>query len=251
MKKYYWLLSLATFVILLIVWQLFALSSKVSFFFGSPLAVASSIWANTLNGILIYAAFITGIEALGGFIIGIVLGTLIGFLLWYSSALAYIAKPFVIILGAIPAFAFAPVIILWFGIGITMKVALAALGVFLIALTQAYEGAKSVHHEEYNLLKLYGASRWQILQKVVFPSSLDWVLTSMKLNIGFAILGAFIGEFISSDVGLGHFMLTAGSLYNIPNVFAGGFFLILLSLLFSWGVSYIEKNKLKIIEKFA
>lgn len=250
MKKNYWILSLGVFIVFLIVWQLFALSAKFSFFFGSPVAVASSIWMNVVNGILLYATLITGIEAIVGFIIGIILGTLIGFFLWYSAAAAHIAKPFVIILGAIPAFAFAPVIILWFGIGITMKIALAALGVFLIALTQAYEGAKSVDQEEYKLLKLYGASRWQILQKVIFPSSLDWVLASMKLNIGFAILGAFIGEFISSNVGLGHFMLTAGSLYDIPSVFAGGFFLVLLSLLLNWIVGYVEKNRLKIIEYF-
>lgn len=251
MKKHYWILSLAVFIIFLIVWQLFAMSSRFSFFFASPTLVASSIWMNLLNGILLYATFITGIEAICGFIIGIILGTLVGFLLWYSTAAAHVAKPFVVILGAIPAFAFAPVIILWFGIGIPMKIALAALGVFLIALTQAYEGAKSVNQEEYKLLKLYGASRWQVLQKIIFPSSLDWVLASMKLNVGFAILGAFIGEFISSDVGLGHFMLTAGSLYDIPSVFAGGFFLVFLSLLLNWGVSYIEKNRLKIVEMFA
>jgi NitT/TauT family transport system permease protein len=251
MKKHYWILSLVVFIAFLIVWQLFGVSSRFSFFFASPTLVASSIWMNLLNGILLYATFITGIEAVCGFIIGIVLGTLVGFLLWYSDAAAHIAKPFVVILGAIPAFAFAPVIILWFGIGIPMKIALAALGVFLIALTQAYEGAKSINQEEYKLLKLYGASRWQVLQKVVFPSSLDWVLASMKLNVGFAILGAFIGEFISSNVGLGHFMLTAGSLYDIPSVFAGGFFLVLLSLFLNWGVSYIEKNRLKIVEMFA
>lgn len=248
MKKNHWILSVFAFIIFFVVWQIFALSSRFSFFFGSPILVAENIWMNALNGILLYATFITGIEAVAGFIIGIVLGTLVGFLLWYSAAAAQIAKPFVVILGAIPAFAFAPVIILWFGIGIPMKIALAALGVFLIALTQAYEGAKSVNHEEYKLLKLYGASRWQILQKIIFPSSLDWVLTSMKLNVGFAILGAFIGEFISSNVGLGHFMLVSGSLYDIPSVFAGGFFLVMLSLLLSWGVSWIEKRKLKIIE---
>jgi NitT/TauT family transport system permease protein len=251
MKKHYWILSLIVFILLLVVWQIFAISPQFSFFFASPALVASSIWTNILNGILLYATFITGVEAICGFIIGIILGTLIGFLLWYSSAAAHIAKPFVIILGAIPAFAFAPVIILWFGIGITMKIALAAFGVFLVALTQAYEGAKSVDHEEYKLMKLYGASRWQILQKIVFPSSLDWVLTSMKLNIGFAILGAFIGEFISANIGLGHFMLVAGSLYDIPSVFAGGFFLVLLSLILNWGVSYIEKKKIKIIEVFS
>ncbi len=245
-----WIISLCIFIGLLIVWQLIAVSPHITFLFASPSTVWQAIVANTVNGVLPYSMWITGIETLIGFVIGIILGTLIGFLLWYSARIAQIFKPYIVILGAIPVFAFAPLIIIWFGIGISMKIALAAFGVFLIALTQAYEGAKSIDGEQYKLLKIYGASRFQILQKVIFPASLDWVLSSMKLNIGFAILGAFIGEFISSDVGLGHFMITAGSLYNIPVVFAGGFFLILLSLLFGLGVSCMEKYRLKIVEWF-
>ncbi len=194
--------------------------------------------------------WLTGIEALIGFMIGITLGTLVGFLLWYSARTANIFKPYMIILGTIPVFAFAPLIIIWFGIGISMKIALAAFGTFLIALTQSYEGAKSVDEQEYRLLKLYGATWLQMLKKVIFPSSLSWVLASMKLNVGFAILGAFIGEFISSGVGLGYFMIKSGSLYDIPGVFAGGFFLVLLSLLFNVVVKEVEKNRLKIIEFF-
>jgi len=246
-----YLLSLAVFVVLLIVWQILAVSPHFTFLFGSPSTIFNSIVANTVNGALPFGMWVTGIEALLGFVIGIMLGTFIGFLLWYSKRVAQVFRPYIIILGAIPVFAFAPLIIIWFGIGTVMKIALAAFGVFLISLTQAYEGAKSIDEEEYKLLKVYGASRFQILQKVIFPSSLDWVLASMKLNIGFAILGAFIGEFISSEVGLGHFMITAGSLYDIPSVFAGGFFLVLLSLLFNWVVSFIEKHRLKIVEWFA
>lgn len=243
-------ISFFVFVVILAVWQLLASNLRFNFLFGSPVSVVNKIIQNTVTGLLPYDMLVTGIEALVGFIIGITLGTLVGFLLWYSARTAKIFRPYIIILGTIPVFAFAPLIIIWFGIGISMKIALAAFGTFLIALTQSYEGAKSVDEQEYKLLRLYGATRLQMLQKVIFPSSLSWVLTSMKLNVGFAILGAFIGEFISSDVGLGYFMIKSGSLYDIPAVFAGGFFLVLLSLIFNWGVKYVEKNKLKIIDFF-
>ncbi len=118
----------------------------------------------------------------------------------------------------------------------------------MVALAQAYEGAKSVDEAEYRLLKTYGATRFQMFQKVIFPSSLSWVLASMKLNVGFAILGAFVGEFISSNDGLGHFMIKAGSLYDIPGVLAGGLYLVLLSIIFSWFVKLVEKNRMKIID---
>ena len=246
-KNYARLISLATFLVFLAAWQCLTRSQSLHFLFGSPSAIWNSLALNVLHGTLLYDTSLTAGEGLAGFIIGIGLGTAIGFLLWYSESLAAISRPYILVLGAIPVFAFAPMIIIWFGVGISMKIALAAFSVFLVSLTHSYEGAKSVSGEEYKLLKLYGANRFQILQKVVIPSSLSWVFASMKLNVGFAILGAFIGEFISSDAGIGHFMIRAGSLYDIPSVFAGGIMLVLLSLGLNWLVSLVEKNRLKVI----
>lgn len=246
--KFTTLISFLVLVVFLGAWEFFASNPKFGFLFGSPSAIFSKLVENTASGVLPHHFAITGLEALFGFVIGIVLGTLAGFLLWYSPRVAGISKPYISFLGAIPVFAFAPMIIIWFGIGFSMKVALAAFAVFLVALAQAYEGAKNVDEAEYKLLKTYGATRFQMFQKVIFPSSLSWVLASMKLNVGFAILGAFVGEFISSNEGLGHFMIKAGSLYDIPGVLAGGLYLVALSLIFNVGVTYIEKKRLKIIE---
>lgn len=245
------LLSFVLLIALLCVWQFFASNPQFNFLFGSPYAIFSALVENTISGVLPYNFVITGLEAFFGFIIGILLGTTTGFLLWYSPTIASLAKPYISFLGAIPVFAFAPMIIIWFGIGFTMKVALAAFAVFLVALTQAYSGAKSIDEAEYKLLKTYGATRLQMFQTVIFPASLSWVLASMRLNVGVAILGAFIGEFISSNVGLGHFMIKAGSLFDIPSVFAGGLYLVLLSILLSWLVSSLEKNRMKIIDRLS
>lgn len=253
MKKNYQynIISGLIFIFLLIVWQLFSLLPRFNFLFGSPIKIISFLFSNLFQGTLLIDFLVTGFEALIGFIIGVILGIIGGFLLWYSPLIARISRPYVIILGAIPIFAFAPIIIIWFGIGIGMKIALATFGTFLVALVQAYEGAKNVEFEELRLLKLFGASRSQVLQKVVFPSSMSWVLASLKLNVGFALLGAFIGEFISSNTGLGHFMLRAGSLYDIPSVFAGGILLIILALLFNVFVNVVEKNRRGIIKFFS
>ena len=129
-----------------------------------------------------------------------------------------------------------------------MKIAMATLGTFLVALTQAYEGARSVDIGEFRLLRTFGATRFQVFQKIILPSSLSWVLASMRLNIGFALLGAFIGEFISSDQGLGHFMLRSSSLYDVPSVFAGGAYLVLLALLFQGSVAFVERRRKRVIE---
>jgi len=248
-KIFYNLLSVTVFIAILTVWQLFSVFPKIKFFFGSPFLIFQSIIQNIDT--LFSDTIITGFEALIGFLIGILAGIIIGFLLWYSPLIARISKPYIIIAGAIPIFAFAPIIILWFGIGITMKIAMAAFGAFLISLTQSYEGANSINLEEYRLLKIFGASRFQILKKVIFPAAFSWVLASMKLCVGFSLLGAFIGEFISANKGLGHFMLRAGSLYDIPSVFAGGFFLVLLAIFFNYCVILVERNKMKIVGFFS
>ncbi len=248
-KIFHNLLSISIFIAILFAWQFLSVSPKTKFFFGSPYLIFESIVQN--SSALLSNMAITGAEALLGFLIGILCGTFVGFLLWYSPLVARLSKPYVIIAGAIPAFAFAPIIILWFGIGITMKIALSAFGVFLISLTQAYEGANSIDLEEYRLMKTFGASRSQVLKKIIFPVALSWVLTSMKLCVGFSLLGAFIGEFISANKGLGYFMLRAGSLYDIPTVFAGGFFLVLLAILFNYLVILVEKNKIRIVKFFS
>lgn len=249
--RYSKLISFLILIVFLVIWQFASTNTKFEFLFGSPASISSALVEGTLSGVLPYHFLITGAEASLGFVIGIVLGTITGFLLWYSPLVARVSRPYISFLGAIPVFAFAPMVIIWFGIGFSMKVALAAFAVFLVALAQAYEGAKSVDEEEYRLLKTFGATRFQMFQKVIFPASLSWVFASMRLNVGFAILGAFIGEFISSNEGLGHFMIKAGSLFDIPSVFAGGLYLVLLSIMLTWLVSNIEKNRIKIIDSLS
>ncbi len=250
-KLFYNILSLLVFLVALALWQLAATSARVHFFFGSPVSLGQQLVSNTLNGVLPHDMLITGFEALLGFMIGVTVGTLCGFILWYSPVIARIFKPYIVIAGAIPVFAFAPMIILWFGIDISMKIWMAAFSTFLISLTQAYAGAQNIDPEEFKLFKVLKASRFQTLQKVVFPSVLSWVFASMKLSIGIALLGAFIGEFISANEGVGYFMIHAGSLYDIPGVLAGAVYLILLSLIFNYAVFILEKNKMGIIKLFS
>ena len=238
--------SFAVLLLLLVIWQVAALVPRTAFFFGSPLLVGQALF--NYGSVLLSETWVTGIEALSGFLIGIVLGTLTGFLLWYSPLVARIARPYIVVVGAVPIFAFAPIIILWFGIGIGMKIAMAAFGAFLVSLLQAYEGANTIDQEGQHLLRIFGASRFQALRIVVFPSALSLVLASMKMSVGFSLTGAFIGEFISANQGLGHFMLRAGSLYDIPAVFAGGIFLVLLAVMFNAAVAVAERNKMRIVE---
>jgi len=244
-------LVLLPLIVLLATWELAASAPRIRFLFGTPTLIVKRLVGDTLNGFLPYHAMITGGEALAGFVLGVLSGTLLGFLLWYSPLVARIAKPYLFVLSIIPSFAFAPIIIIWFGIGMSMKVAVATFATFLVALGQSYEGCGTIDPKMFELMRVMGATRSQTLRTLVFPASLSWVFNSLKLNIGVALLGAFIGEFISADRGIGFYMIRAGSLYDMPGVWAGAVYLVLLAALLHVAVVKLELRKLSIARLFS
>lgn len=226
-------------------WEWGASTGWIStFLFGSPSAVLSLAWARIQNGSLFYGAYVTGIETLAGFVIGSVLGTALGLGLWYSRFVARVSSVFILAIGSVPVLALGPLIIIWFGVGIESKIILATISCVIIALLQAYEGAQQVDKDLIKLLNSFGATKLQIFTKVVIPSSYSWVVAAAKLNVGFALIGAVIGEYISSDAGLGNLILIAGANYNIPLVLLGIFSLMILAFILNFFVGLLEKRLL-------
>lgn len=117
-------------------------------------------------------------------------------------------RPYTAALASVPIFALSPMIIFWFGIGIFSKVMLAFLSTVVVAMVQSYQGAMTVQPRFLRLMAVVGADRSQIFRFLVAPSSIIRVINAMKLNIGLALLGAFIGEFISAEQGLGHMIVS-------------------------------------------
>jgi NitT/TauT family transport system permease protein len=215
---------------------------KNEFLFSKPSKIFKSLYENIANGILVNDFLITSYETIVGFLLGSFTGVSFGFLLWYSKRVAYISKPYIVALGSIPIFALAPMTIIWFGTGLFAKIMMSALSVFAVAVVQAFNGASNVDEQQITLLKSFGAHRFTIFKKVVLPSSLIWVLSSFKINIGFALLGAFIGEFISAERGLGYRMIKSAGLYNTSLLLAALLLLIVLAFILNWLVQYLEKK---------
>lgn len=214
----------------LLTWEcLGRLSPLWRFLIGTPTAIASELWDLVAHNGLWGHFTVTGSEAVLGLAIGTVLGSAGGLLLWYSDTAARVARPFVLALASMPIFAFAPLLIVWFGVGFGMKVALAALSTVFVAFNQGYRGATLVAADYQDTLRGMNASRRHIFRKIIVPGSIDWVLASMRLNIGFGLLGAFIGEFIASDRGLGYLILRASGLYNVPRALAAGVGIVTLA----------------------
>ena len=229
----YRILPLIAFLLL---WE-FALrgNDRLIFYFGLPSRIWAYIVAKTANGTLPRDIGVTMGEALAGFILGNFLGTLTGLSLWFSNSLFRIAKPYIIALGSAPIFALAPLMIIWFGTGLLSKIIMATLSTVFVALFQAYTGAAEVDPTYLKLLKSMKASKTQVFRKVIAPSSVVWVLSAFKINVGFALLGAFIGEYISSSEGLGHLILVASGLFDISLVLTGVLFLMIIAI----GLSYL------------
>jgi NitT/TauT family transport system permease protein len=227
---------------LLGVWQ-YATSSQAlnAFLFGSPSEIWGFLVKMQQDGSLVHDASVTGMETLLGFLLGNVIGTVLGLLLWYSRFVSKVVQPFIVALGSIPIVALAPLVIIWFGTGLSSKLAMSTLSVVVVALVIAYKGATGVDDDQINLMRTLGAAKRQIFLKLVIPASLRDIFAGLKLTVGFALIGAILGEFMSSSDGLGHAIFKAGSLYIIPKVFAGVVVTIALALFLSFLVGRLER----------
>jgi len=216
-------------------------SRAAAFMFGSPSAIAGFLLQMARDGSLVRDTYVTGVETLLGFFVGNLFGTVFGLSLWYSQFVSRVVEPFVIAIGSIPIIALAPIIIIWFGTGLISKVAMSTLSVVIVALVTSYKGAVGVDPDQINLMRTLGASKFQIFRKLVVPASLTDIFAGLKLTVGFALIGAIVGEFMSSSEGLGHAIFKAGSLYVIPKVFAALVATIALALILTFIVGKVER----------
>ena len=229
-------------VIFLSAWEYAtARNPQAAFLFGSPSAIFRFLVTMWQDGSLLRDAYVTGLETILGFVVGNVLGTVLGLSLWYSRFVSRVVQPFIIALGSIPIIALAPIVIIWFGTQLASKIAMATLSVVVVALVTSYKGAMSVDADQVNLMRTLGASKPVIFRKLVIPASLIDIFAGLKLTVGFALIGAIIGEFMSSSEGLGHAIFKAGSLYIIPKVMAALVVTIALALILTYLVGQLER----------
>lgn len=252
MKKLSKIYPFIPLVIFLSLWEILTMnSSRNTFLFSRPSRIISKLIEKIGSGELVHHFGVTAFEAFMGLLLGVLIGSSIGFLLLYFPKVSKISKYYVVALSSIPIFAIAPMMIIWFGTGIFMKVAMAFFSTVFVAIFQAYQGGQNINKRDAEFFKLNGASDKQYFWKLTFPSSIDWLIQSLKLNSGLAVLGAFIGEFIASSSGLGFIIIRASGLYDVSYVLAATICIILLTLIFNFGAAIIEKNKLKIIRKIS
>jgi NitT/TauT family transport system permease protein len=175
-----------------------------------------------------------------GFIIGTTAGSLLGLSFWWSRNYAAIAQPYIICFESMPKLALAPLIILVFGLGLMSKVVIAIALTVVVSTLTTYAGVKALDPDGEKLFYSLGATRWQVFRKLVVPSCLPWTISVLRVNIGLALTGAIVGEFISSQHGLGRTIFYAGSTYDIALVWVAVFVLSALAVIMYAAVSWLE-----------
>jgi NitT/TauT family transport system permease protein len=226
-------------------WEIGVRAGWISaFLVGSPFGIFALGYKMIASGELLSDTWYTLFEAILGFVIGTIAGSLLGLALWYSVFVARLVEPFIVAINSVPKIALAPIVVLWFGTGLVSKVALSVSLTAIVALIAAYQAAKDADVDLQSLLISMGADKHQVFFKAVVPSTLPAIIATFRINVGFGLVGAVVGEFISSQRGLGHLIYTASSLYDLNTVWVGLFTLMIMGFVLYYVIDIIERTSL-------
>ena len=212
-----------------------------AFFWSQPSAIFRTMTIFFTTGDAFTDIAFTFRSTLLGFLIGTVAGSALGLSFWWSRNYAAIVQPYIICFESLPKLALAPLIVLVFGIGLASKVAIATALTLVVSTLTTYAGVKAVDPDNEKLFYSLGATRLQVFRKLVVPSCLPWIISVLRVNIGLALTGAVVGEFIASQHGLGRAILYAGQTYDIALVWVAVAVLSTLAVIMYVTVSWIER----------
>jgi NitT/TauT family transport system permease protein len=210
--------------------------------YGQPSSIWRKFVETLLDGTLLRHSWVTFVEAALGFVIGSLAGTALGLALWLSETVSRVMRPLIVALNGVPKIALAPLIIVWFGIGIESKIASAAILTAIVALITAQSGTERVDSDLLVLMRSLGANRWTQWRKIVLPASMPWVIAGLRLNVGFALIGAVVGEYIAATEGLGYLVYYAGTMYDLSSVWLGIFALMIMALILDAVVTLFQNS---------
>ena len=230
------------FVGLVLLWEVGARLGVVDVFFWSqPSSVAETLLVFFSTGTALVDIRVTFTETILGFVLGTSLGAAIGLSFWWSRNWARVLQPYIVIAESIPKLALAPLIILVFGLGLASKVAIATALTLIVTTITTHGGVKAIDPDGERLFYSLGASRRQVFLKFVVPSCLPWIISILRVNIGLALTGAVVGEFIASERGLGRTIFYAGQTYEIALVWVAVLVLATLSVARYVAVAGLER----------
>jgi NitT/TauT family transport system permease protein len=244
------LAQLAVLACLLGGWQLYVAGDSLKvILYGEPSGIYTQLrtWITegTSIGSLGDQVKVTLEEALIGFLIGTVLGVVCGVALGRVRLLAEIFSPYIKVLNSIPRIVLGSVFVLAFGLGIESKILLVIVLVFFGVFFNAFQGVREVDRNLIANATILGGSRWQVTRQVVLPSAFTWIIASLHVSFGFALIGAIVGEFLGGTQGLGELIKIAQSSFNANGVWAAMVIMGIVALTAEWGITRLENRLLR------
>ena len=234
------------FILFLALWEVSAALGWIdSFFFSSPSLVAKCLWGMVLDRSLFLHVGITLMETIVSFLLVFLISLISATLLWYSQKLSEITEPYLVILNSLPKSALAPLFIVWLGTGST-TIVVAGISVALFgSIISFYTGFQQVDSEKITLIYTLGGHKGDAFRKVILPGSIPIMLSTTKVNIGLALVGVIIGEFLAGRKGLGYLIIYGSQVFKLDWVIMS----IVILCLLAWGLysllSHLENRYLK------
>jgi NitT/TauT family transport system permease protein len=243
-------LQLLVAIVAILIWHvcttvpIFGVMVLPPFFFSTPGDVAARIVKLFAQGMIWKHLWITLAESMLAFVIGSLGGVVIGFWFARKPTVAAVFDPYVKMINALPRVVLAPIFTLWLGLGIWSKVALGVTLVFFIVFFNVYQGVKEVSPTVLANARMLGMSERQLMRHVYWPSALSWMFSSLHTSVGFAVVGAVVGEYLGSAAGLGYLIQQAEGVFDVAGVFAGMFVLACFVIVIDALVTVVEKRLL-------
>ena len=236
-------ISIAT---LLVAWQgLIWIKGYPAFILPSPLRVWERGLIALADGTLIRHAAITLSETLSGLALGLTVAAALGYWLGQSRTLERLLAPYIVASQSVPVVAIAPLLVIWFGSGLTSKVLICALIVFFPVLINVIVGARSVEPDLRDLMRSLRANRWQTFIHLELPAALPLLLGGVKIGATLSVIGAVVGEFVGADRGLGFLISAARGQFDTALVFVAVFALVAMAMTLYGCVAVLERVLLK------
>jgi NitT/TauT family transport system permease protein len=240
--------QISLLVLFFALWEIAAYFKWIDpFIMSQPSRVFKTIINLTRDGSIFTHTGITVLETIIGFLSGTILGTIIAILLWWSEFVAKVLDPYLVVLNALPKTALGPIILVWIGGTVSSIIVMALLISVIVTILNVYLAFESCDEDKVKLLRTLGASKLQILTKVVLPSSIPAIISVLKINVGLSLVGVIVGEFLVSRAGLGYLIIYGGQVFKMDLVMTSVLILAVAAALMYLSVAWFEKklNKMR------
>lgn len=250
-EKKYVILNVASIIVFLVLWQLFSMYNEQAQimnpkYLPGPISVVQTVFEYIFDkGTLFQHIWASLYRILGGFLLGSVVAVIIGYISSKSKIFANIFDPIFNIFGPIPAYAFMPLFIIWFGIGELPKFLMIAYVTFFPMLSYTREGINSINPVLIRAAMSLGANQWQIFKRVTFKAAFPSIISGMKTSLALAFSGLVVAEMMGSDLGLGYIIVDSKNWFRVSDMFMAMFLIAAEYLIIYFILSYIEKKLFK------